>query len=79
MTTTRAPYITRRWTETEEAALRSMAEAGMDARTMGKELHRSFMSVQARAKKLNLRIVRMRGKSLPSGSALWRWEPKGHQ
>ena len=34
------------------AALRSMGEAGKDARTIGKELHRSFMGVQAKAKKL---------------------------
>jgi hypothetical protein len=33
MTTQRAPYITRRWTETEVAALRSMGEAGKDARS----------------------------------------------
>jgi hypothetical protein len=42
MTTQRAPYITRRWTETEEAVLRSMGEGGKDARSIGKELHRSF-------------------------------------
>ena len=44
MTTQRAPYITRRWTETELAALRSMGEAGKDARTIGKELHRAFIA-----------------------------------
>ena len=38
MTTQRAPYITRRWTETEEAVLRSMGEGGKDARSIGKEL-----------------------------------------
>ena len=58
MTTPRAPYITRSWTETEEAALRSMVEAGMDARTIGKELHRSIMGVQARMKKMDLTTVR---------------------
>jgi hypothetical protein len=39
-----------------------MGEAGKDARSIGKELHRSFMSVQAKAKKLKitLRSVRKR-------------------
>jgi len=60
MTTQRAPYITRRWTETELAALRSMAQAGKDARVIGKELHRSFMGVQAKAKKLKLILHRQR-------------------
>jgi hypothetical protein len=50
MTTQRAPYKTRRWTQTEETALRSMGEAGKDDRSIGKELHRSFMGVQAKAK-----------------------------
>jgi hypothetical protein len=54
MTTTRAPYKTRRWTEIEDAELRSLVHAGKDARTIGKELQRSFMGVQSRAKKLNL-------------------------
>jgi hypothetical protein len=58
VTTPRAPYVMRRWTEAEEAELRSMVAAGMDARTIGKELHRSIMGVQARMKKLNLTIVR---------------------
>jgi hypothetical protein len=56
MTTPRAPYITRRWTEAEDAALLSLAEAGEDARTIGKELNRSFKGVQARAKKLKITI-----------------------
>ena len=60
MTTQRAPYITRRWTETEEAVLRSMGEGGKDARSIGKELHRSFMGVQAKAKKLNITLRRIR-------------------
>ena len=60
MITQRAPYKTRRWTEAELAALRSMAEAGKDARSIGKELRRSFMGVQAKAKKLNLVLPRMR-------------------
>ena len=61
MTTQRAPYITRRWTETEVAALRSMGEAGKDARSIGKEkLHRSFMGVQAKAKKLKITLHRVR-------------------
>jgi hypothetical protein len=60
MITQRAPYKTRRWTETEVAALRSMAQAGRDARSIGKELHRSFMGVQAKAKKLKLTLRRMR-------------------
>jgi hypothetical protein len=60
MTTQRAPYITRRWTETEEAVLRSMGEAGKDARSIGKELHRSFMGVQAKAKKLKITLRRVR-------------------
>ena len=60
MTTQRAPYITRRWTETEVAALRSMGEAGKDARSIGKELRRSFMGVQAKAKKLKITLRRVR-------------------
>ena len=60
MTTQRAPHKTRRWTETEVAALRSMGEAGKDARSIGKELHRSFMGVQAKAKKLKLILHRQR-------------------
>lgn len=56
MTTQRAPYITRRWTETEEAVLRSMGEAGEDARSIGKGFHRSFMGVQAKAKKLKIKL-----------------------
>jgi hypothetical protein len=42
MTTQRAPYKTRRWTETEEAALRSMGEAGKDARSIGKRTSQVF-------------------------------------
>ena len=53
MTAIRAP-IPRPWTETDEAALRSLVEAGKDARTVGKELNRTIMGVQARTKKLNL-------------------------
>jgi hypothetical protein len=56
MTTTRAPYKSRRWTEIEDAKLRSLVHAGKDARTIGKELQRSFMGVQSRAKKLNLSL-----------------------
>jgi hypothetical protein len=41
MTTRRAPYIKRSWTETELAAQRSMGDA--DARSIGQKLHRSFM------------------------------------
>jgi hypothetical protein len=63
MTTQRAPYITRRWTETELAALRSLAEAGEDARVIGKVLHRSFMDVQAKAKKLEITLHRARTRS----------------
>jgi hypothetical protein len=59
MTTQRAPYITRRWTETEEAVLRSMGEAGEDARSIGKGFHRSFMGVQAKAKKLKITLRRL--------------------
>jgi len=66
MTTQRAPYITRRWTETELAALRSMAQAGKDARVIGKELHRSFMGVQAKAKKLKITLPRVRTWSSPA-------------
>ncbi len=57
MTTRRAPFIPRPWTEADEAALRSLVEAGMDARTIGKEINRSIMGVQARMKKLNLTSV----------------------
>jgi hypothetical protein len=53
MTTLRAPYKTRSWSETEVAALRSMVKTGKDAHTIGKELHRSFLAIQAKAKKLN--------------------------
>ena len=60
MITQRAPYKTRRWTETEEAALRSMGEAGKDARSIGKELRWSFIGVQAKAKKLNITLRRIR-------------------
>jgi hypothetical protein len=56
MTTTRAPYKTRRWTEIEDAELRSLVQAGKDARTIGKELQRSFMGIQSRAKKLDLSL-----------------------
>lgn len=54
MTTLRAPYKTRSWSETEVAALRSMVKNGKDARTIGKELHRSFLAILAKAKKLYL-------------------------
>ena len=57
MTTPRAPFRTRRWTEAEDAALRLLVEAGSDARTIGKELNRSFMGVQARVKRLKLSVV----------------------
>jgi hypothetical protein len=57
MTTPRAPFKTRRWTEAEDAALRSLVDAGHDARMIGRELNRSFMGVQSRVKKLNLTIV----------------------
>ena len=60
MTTLRAPYKTRRWIETEVAALRSMVQDGKDARTIGKELQRSIMGVQTKAKKLNLALRRRR-------------------
>jgi hypothetical protein len=60
MITQRAPYKTRRWTETEVAALHSMVQAGKDARSIGKELHGSFMGVQAKAKKLELALRRLR-------------------
>jgi hypothetical protein len=53
ITTLRAPYKTRSWSETEVAALRSMVKTGKDAHTIGKELHRSFLAIQAKAKKLN--------------------------
>jgi hypothetical protein len=42
MTTLRAPYKTRSWSETEVAALRSMVKTGKDARTIGKELSQVF-------------------------------------
>jgi len=57
MTTTRAPFRPRRWTVAEDAALRSLIESGSSARTIGKALNRSFMGVQARAKKLKLPIA----------------------
>jgi len=60
MTTQRAPYITRRWTETELAALRSMVKAGKEAHDIGKKLHRAFMGVQAKAKKLKITLPRVR-------------------
>ena len=56
MTATRAPYKTRRWTEIDDAELRSLVHAGKDARAIGKELQRSFMGIQSRAKKLNLNL-----------------------
>ena len=37
-----------------------MGEAGKDARSTGKEFHRSFMGVQAKAKKLNITLRRIR-------------------
>ena len=63
MTTLRAPYKTRSWSETEVAALRSMVKTGKDARTIGKELHRSFLAIQAKAKKLNLTLRRGRDRA----------------
>jgi hypothetical protein len=69
VTTTRAPHKTRRWTEIEDAELRSLVHAGKDARTIGKELQRSFMGIQSRAKRLNLnlkkksRLVELRRKA----------------
>lgn len=72
MTTPRAPFKTRRWTEAEDAALRSLVEAGSDARTIGRELMRSFIGVQARVKKLQLTIVVKKPKTFSPGS-LWRW------
>jgi hypothetical protein len=68
MTTLRAPFRTRRWTEVEDAELRSLVKAGKDARTIGKELHRSFMGVQARAKKLKLAIVPEKRRASPAGA-----------
>ena len=75
MTTPRAPFKTRPWTEAEDAALRSLVEAGNDARMIGRELKRSFMSVQARVKKLNLTIVVKKRKTFSPGS-LGRWAVK---
>lgn len=72
MTTQRAPFKTRRWTEAEDAALRSLVEAGKDARTIGRELKRSFMGVQARVKKLNLTLM-VNERDHPSRGNLWRW------
>ena len=77
MTTPRAPFKTRRWTEAEDAALRSLVEAGTNARMIGKELNRSFMGVQARVKKLNLTIVVKKRKTFNPGS-LWRWGVKAN-
>jgi hypothetical protein len=37
-----------------------MVQAGKDARSIGKELRRFFMGVQAKAKKLNLALPRTR-------------------
>jgi hypothetical protein len=62
MTTRRAPYKTRRWTGAEDAALRSLVDAGKDARMIGKEINRSFMGVQTRAKKLQLTFARRASK-----------------
>lgn len=42
MTTQRAPFKTRRWAETEEAARRLLVQAGKDARSIGKELQSSY-------------------------------------
>ena len=61
MTTPRAPYKTRRWTDAEDAKLRSMVDAGHDAREIGKEINRSFMGVQTRAKKLKLVFAKRTG------------------
>ena len=77
MTTQRAPFKTRRWTEAEDAALRSLVEAGTDARMIGKELNRSFMGVHARVKKLKLTIVVKKRKNFSPGS-LWRWGVKAN-
>lgn len=72
MTTQRAPFKTRRWTEAEDAVLRSLVEAGRDA-----ELKRSFMGVQARVKKLQLTIVVEKPKISSPGS-LWRLGAKAN-
>jgi hypothetical protein len=77
MTTPRALFKTRRWTEAEDAALRSLVGAGTDARMIGKELNRSFMGVQARVKKLNLTIVVKERKNFSPGN-LWRWGVKAN-
>ena len=77
MTTQRAPFKTRRWTEAEDAALRWLVDAGNDARMIGRELNRSFMSVQARVKKLNLTIV-VKKREIFSPGSLWRWGVKAN-
>ena len=75
MTTPRAPYKTRRWTDAEDAALRSLVEAGRDARMIGKELNRSFMGVQTRVKKLKLTFGSGKRRN-SSSEILWRWDVK---
>jgi hypothetical protein len=75
MTTTRAPYKTRRWTDEEDDTLRSLVQSGRDARLIGIELKRSFMGVQARVKKLKMNLAPEQRRIYSEGN-LWRWAVK---
>jgi len=48
------PVGTPTWTEADDAKLRSLAVAGLNAREIAAELNRSLYAVQARSKKLGL-------------------------
>jgi rRNA maturation endonuclease Nob1 len=48
------PVGTPAWTEADDAKLRSLAVAGMNAREIAAELNRSLYAVQNRSKKLGI-------------------------
>jgi hypothetical protein len=77
--TPRAPYTTRRWSQSEDKKFRALVAEGMNVRTIGRELNRSFLAIQARAKKLDLVLAPQRdhGRHLTSApnnrGGLWSW------
>ena len=59
------PFIPRRWTYSDDESLRSLAGAGMSLRSTAIVLNRSYVAVQSRAAKLNVRFVKRSSQSDP--------------
>jgi hypothetical protein len=59
------PFVPRRWTPSDNDRLRSLAKAGMSLRSTAIVLNRSYVAVQSRAAKLNVRFVTRSNQSDP--------------